>query len=416
MSAKSPLDEILEALTVTLATGDIPNLDVNKVVNTMVKNVSDTVERAVGDSTNKARMTYTELRSQETRERQRIQREAEERERQRRLAEYNARAPFKAVGKVGGILSMIFGWMGCFMFGITSIVGCAMLVDGEGIGVLALMLPFLVASILLVKFGSAAKKRCDRAWKYLKLAGNNHYINLEDLAMATGQTKKALLKDIKNILAKGHYPQGHLDRQQTCLMLDDKIFREYLEIEKQRKATEKERKLAAKEEAEQLRQAQAAEEEARAMTELDAMIAEGQDYIKQLREMNEKIPGEEISTKLFKLENILKEIFEKLREHPDQQPQMKKVMSYYLPTTIKLVSAYEEFDKMSNQGADILEAKGQIEQTLDSINDAFAELLNRMLRDKAFDVAADAQVLKTMLAQEGLTGDSQFGKATTIPQ
>ena len=118
-----------------------------------------------------------------------------------------------------------------------------------------------------------------------------------------------------------------------------------------------------------------------------------------------------MSAKLSKLENLLKEIFEKLVEHPDQLPQMQKFMRYYLPTTMKLVEAYEEFDNMSNQGPDIIEAKAEIEKTLDSINDAFEELLNRMLRDKAYDVATDAQVLKTMLAQEGLTKDTGFENA-----
>ena len=124
--------------------------------------------------------------------------------------------------------------------------------------------------------------------------------------------------------------------------------------------------------------------------------------------MNDNIPGEEISAKLFRLENLLKEIFEGLREHPEQLPQMRKFMNYYLPTTLKLVSAYEEFDDLSAQGEEIAEAKAEIEKTLDSINSAFEELLNRMFRDTAFDVTADAQVLQTMLAKEGLTKQKEF--------
>ena len=88
---------------------------------------------------------------------------------------------------------------------------------------------------------------------------------------------------------------------------------------------------------------------------------------------------------------------------------MHKFMNYYLPTSLKLVSAYEEFDDLSSQGEEILEAKQEIEKTLDTINSAFEELLNRMFREAAYDVTTDAQVLQTMLAKEGLTG-SAFSK------
>lgn len=126
--------------------------------------------------------------------------------------------------------------------------------------------------------------------------------------------------------------------------------------------------------------------------------------------MNDNIAGEEISAKLFRLENLLKEIFDCLKEHPEQMPQMKKFMNYYLPTTLKLVGAYEEFDTLSEQGPDIKEAKEEIEKTLDAINAGFAELLNKLFRETAYDVTTDARVLQTMLAKEGLTADKELEK------
>ena len=87
---------------------------------------------------------------------------------------------------------------------------------------------------------------------------------------------------------------------------------------------------------------------------------------------------------------------------------MRKFMNYYLPTTLKLVAAYEEFNDLRSQGEEIREAKTEIEKTLDTINGAFEELLNRMFRETAFDVTTDAQVLQTMLAKEGLTSQKEF--------
>ena len=86
-------------------------------------------------------------------------------------------------------------------------------------------------------------------------------------------------------------------------------------------------------------------------------------------------------------------------------------MEYYLPTMLKLVEQYAEFDRMSSPGEDVQEAKAEIEKTLDMINQAFVTLLNNLFRDAAFDASADAQVLQTMLAKEGLTeSDFTMGK------
>lgn len=127
----------------------------------------------------------------------------------------------------------------------------------------------------------------------------------------------------------------------------------------------------------------------------------------KLRNLNDEIEGEVISGKLFQLENLLKEIFDSVREHPEQMHRMHKLMDYYLPTTLKLVEAYKEFDEISVPGREVLEAKAEIEKTLDIINQAFKELLNNLFQDAVFDATTDAQVLKTMLAREGLTKEME---------
>ena len=83
-------------------------------------------------------------------------------------------------------------------------------------------------------------------------------------------------------------------------------------------------------------------------------------------------------------------------------------MDYYLPTTMKLLNAYEELDKQDMEGENISSAKQEIENTLDTINTAFENLLDSFYKETAWDVSTDISVLKTMLAQEGLTGKDDF--------
>jgi 5-bromo-4-chloroindolyl phosphate hydrolysis protein len=73
---------------------------------------------------------------------------------------------------------------------------------------------------------------------------------------------------------------------------------------------------------------------------------------------------------------------------------------------LKLVEAYAEYDKVSAPGPEILQAKSEIENTLDTINDAFTQLLNNLFQDSVWDVTSDAKVLTTMLTQEGLTQEA----------
>ena len=333
----------------------------------------------------------------------------------------------KKVGNVSGILLIVFGGIGT---GIAAIVAFSLLIfflTGNSPVPFIWAGAFLAGFIFMIERGCMRRNRLKRAQRYVELCGNRSYIDIEDLAMHTGKSGRYILKDVKKMIRLGIFPEGHLDAQEKCLILNDATFREYLRLQKERKALEMEAKVAQmqerqkssgrvltqeKEEREALLKSKAAEEEEEKIDnpELASMIREGNEYIRKLREMNDRIEGEVISAKLFQLENLLKEIFDRVKEHPEQMNQMQKFMSYYLPTTLKLVEAYAEFDEVSVQGEDIKSAKAEIEKTLDTINQAFVELLNKLFRASVFDVTTDAQVLQTMLAKEGLTRDKEFEK------
>ncbi len=386
------------------------------------------------------------------------------------------RIKMRQVGKVSGVLFTVFGGIGTGVMALAILVlGLTLLATGGLQGLLialCVLLPFLLLFICMINLGCGKSERLKRANRYVQLCGNNPYINISDLALHTGKSEKFVLKDVKKMLKAGMFPEGHLDQEEACLMLDDATYRQYLAIQKERKAREMEEKVARMQAkrsgqavpGEDIRESRAdgmgpgqqgteggrteggwqdssavqggrrtawqsagsaqgaqgavpggdfiAREAEPEDPELAAMIREGQDCIRKLRDMNDNIEGEVISAKLFQLENLLKEIFQRVREHPEQKSQMQKFMNYYLPTTLKLVEAYEDFDSVSVPGEDIVQAKEEIEKTLDTINQAFAELLNKLFRDSVFDATTDAQVLQTMLAREGLAKTGEFEKVT----
>ena len=159
------------------------------------------------------------------------------------------------------------------------------------------------------------------------------------------------------------------------------------------------------------RQKQEAEEKARKAAQpsqepqIRQVLNRGNAFIEEIHRCNDAIPGEEISEKIFRMESIVRRIFQRAEEHPEVVPDLQKLMDYYLPMTVKLLNAYADMDAQPVAGETILASKREIEQTLDTLNLAFEKLLDDMFKDTAMDISSDISVLQTLLAQEGLTED-----------
>lgn len=262
----------------------------------------------------------------------------------------------------------------------------------------SILTPVMAASLILMGHGITSLRRARRFKRYRGAMGGAAFCKVADLADTAGQTLKRTKKDLKRMIASGACPQGHLDRSETCFMVDDATYSDYLEAEKAYAA----RAEAARAE-EQKEQADPKE------AELAAVKKEGNEYLQQIRAVNDALPGEEISGKLNQLEKVTARIFECVGQHPEKLPDIRRFIRYYMPTTLKLVKSYEEFELQPVQGENITKAKEEILRALDTVNIAFANLLDTLFADDALDVSADISTLETLLKQEGLTG-SDFKK------
>lgn len=276
--------------------------------------------------------------------------------------------------------------------------------------------------VMLLGFGGSAGLLCSgirtlsrlgRFKTYRKMLGQKTHIALEKLSRAVGKSVDFVRREVRWMTRRGLFLEGHLDNEQTELITSDETFRHYeqsrlqMEERKRLEAAEKAQNAAmAKQAAKQKNAPAKPEPEAPARDpRVQEVLDKGNAFIAEIRRCNDAIPGEEISGKIDRMETIVRRIFQRAEEHPEIVPDLKKLMDYYLPMTVKLLNAYADMDAQPAQGETIQNSKREIEDVLDTLNAAFEKLLDELFKDTAMDVSSDISVLTTLLAQEGLTED-----------
>lgn len=132
------------------------------------------------------------------------------------------------------------------------------------------------------------------------------------------------------------------------------------------------------------------------------LYSETMAYIRKIRAANDAIPGEDMSAKLDELENITMSIYKASVENEEFARKTKKFMSYYLPTTEKLVEKYAELDAKSVQTDNTRHIKEKIEESLETIIKAFYELYDSLYDYDAIDITSEIDAFKNALANDGL--------------
>ena len=294
-----------------------------------------------------------------------------------------------ATGAVFGLTSVIF----LIITLIGSLITAFDVVSGLIIGIFAVA---FISFAVMTYVGVDMVRTVGRFRQYVSVLRDREFCDIKEIASATGRDVRKVLKDVKKMITKGWFCQGHLDEKESCLMVSEQAWNQYtalMEDMKQRKAEE------------QAAQKKMREEYDRLSPEVQKIVQAGDEYVRRIKAANDAIPGEVISAKISRMELLVDRIFDRVEQNPDSVNDMRRMMDYYLPTTMKLLEAYEELDAQPVQGENIISSKKEIEDTIDTLNIAFEKLLDSLFQDTAWDVSSDISVLHTMLAQEGLTED-----------
>ena len=297
--------------------------------------------------------------------------------------------------KLSYTLSVVLGFM---FFGILGLLfGGWIVIGGPLLKIVALILCLLPIGCLgLAIDGLSNLNMAERFEKYVALLKDKTHIDVETLAQITGSTPKKVRKDLKKMIKRGWFKQGHMEDNEEAIITSNETYLQYREA--MMNAAQKEK-----------------EEEAEGYTqEQKEIFDQGEEYIKEIRECNKKIADPLITEKLDRMEHSVRMIVDRAKQRPSLTVDLHRLMNYYLPTMVKLLYSYIDLSSQDKTSANIEKSKKEIESTIDLMNNAFDKMFDDLFDDTSLDISTDAEVLKQLLTQEGLTGHN-FTSEQTMP-
>ena len=235
---------------------------------------------------------------------------------------------------------------------------------------------------LMSLFAAHDKKRLRRIERYAYFLSGRDSMSVAELANLTSTSQGRVKRDLQYMIDKKIIlnPQVHFSFDGKSILLGYETAQAEPQTEVPKKPVKEETKVEDR---------------------YDAILRE-------IRTLDEDIDDENVSARIVEIEGITRKIFDLVKEKPEKENELKSFMSYYLPTTLKLLRSYSVFEKQGVQGENIESAKNDIERILDTLVKGFQAQLDRMFREDAMDISADIEVLETMMKQDGLSGGSAF--------
>ena len=233
------------------------------------------------------------------------------------------------------------------------------------------LLCFTAVGLGLLGAGLLKRRTVHRYRGYLAMIGSHKAVSVSALSSATGSSPAKVRDDLEDMLDDGFFPKGFLDYGSDRLVVDGNGLEEA-------PAPQAEPQPAPK-----------AQEE-------DAILAE-------IRAVNDAVANEKVSAQIDQIGLITAKILDYQRSHPDSAPQLHSFLSYYLPTTLKILRAYGQLESQEVSGENITAAMARIEGMMDKVVEGFEKQLDLLFQGDAMDITADVAVLERMLAKDGLS-------------
>lgn len=235
---------------------------------------------------------------------------------------------------------------------------------------------FGLAGCIGLYTGIRKRKRAKMQRRYAAIIGNREWMALEEIAQALPTTEYQCEKELQALIDEGYYgPAAFIDSTRGVFYRSSDVAQVH-ESSRVKKGPSVSKPV-----------------------DLD----NHEEVIKEIRRLNDEIADPDVSARIDKIEQLTDSIYKLIDKYPEKRSQVTTFMDYYLPTTLKLLSAYGTFEDQAASGENIKSAKANIESILDTLVSGFSQQLDRLFETDAMDISGDIQVLEQMMERDGLT-------------
>lgn len=288
---------------------------------------------------------------------------------------YNLDDESSAFGRLGSMTAVILIFAG-FALIIFSIITFN--------SILLITCCFLPGTGLII-YGFLIFSRYIRALKYynIYMSGSETLQDFSDILM---DSKRNIRKDIAKMAQLGIMPNAHFNSDDVLVFTADNLGKNVIDVEVEESRNES--NIVKQQE--------------------NVSTNQWKSYIKTIKEAESEFKSQDISFSLYRLSKVVEKVIDYLEKHPEKEKDVKKLMEFHLPSTVKLILSYRELDKSGINTFNIEKTKEEIVSACDKIHEAFNGVLEDLYNDKAIDVSTDIQVLKMMLSREGFLDRDVF--------
>lgn len=139
---------------------------------------------------------------------------------------------------------------------------------------------------------------------------------------------------------------------------------------------------------------------------VDALLRDGRETLSQIASVCKNIDKDGVRRESDRACAACGKIFDYVAKNPQAAPQIRRFVSYHLPTVLKMLTSYEHMEEQGISGENIAGAMSRVEGALTQVANAFEKQLDKLFAGESLDISTDITVLEGMLAQEGLSGNT----------
>ena len=278
---------------------------------------------------------------------------------------------------------------GALIMALAVFWGIPAAIQGGSVYTISTALGALFGGGCLLTSGILTRRALQRYTAYLAIIGPNEAMEIDTIAKKGGVKRSQAEKDLQKMIEKGYFGDAaYINKELGYIFMSSRADEE---LTKAREAAMQKTREASKKEA--------VKQNAVAYDQI----------LDQIRDVNDRIPDAAMTEKINQIESITREIFRAVEQEPEKRGKIDRFMSYFLPTTLKLLESYANLERTNIDGKNISQSKKSIEIAMDTVVDGFKHQLDELYKSDAVSIETEVDVLTKLINRETVTTQLEFG-------